>query len=367
MGEQFHELMDGVSEFSERNREESDVLRETYEGSDILSFVEKQKAQGNEASALFTDIDNTFIREGREDATRELTEKAREGNYPVIAITGNDFNGVARRIEKGELPYFEAIAGSVGTEIWIKHTDEKGGVSYKKDEFFESILKQTGYDRTEIAKNGLEMISDCEKNHPEWKLNFQRPDREKELSLHPDPSHQTYKVSFHFFSDPSSIENVGGEIEKFFPNQSIVICEEIGYNKKLMLNEGPKKYCLDILPTTKAGAVEYLGKIAGIKKGMVAGDSGNDARMLLESESFIPVLVGGHTQEAKNEVRKSIKTKKGGARSFQSIEKPGKKTRAIYIEKNPQRQAAQSILRAAEILRRAENIKKIRENKKPQL
>ena len=142
-----------------------------------------------------------------------------------------------------------------------------------------------------------------------------------------------------------------------------MLCEEINYNRSLKPDESPKKYCLDILPITKAGAVQYLGKITGIKKGIVAGDSGNDTGMLLESGLFTPVLVGGYAREAKNTIEKNITIKKEGRRSFQKIKDSKNNPKAIYIEQNPQREAAESILRAAEILHRAENIKKIRESK----
>ena len=119
-----------------------------------------------------------------------------------------------------------------------------------------------------------------------------------------------------------------------------------------------KKYCLDVLPLTKAGAVDYLTRIASIKKGVVAGDSGNDVNMLLESGTMNAVLVGGYKKEAEQKITNEV-TKKEGTRSFRSIETPeGKK--AVYIEGKPGVLAAESIIRAVKILNRAEKINQIR-------
>ncbi|MCL5008791.1 MAG: hypothetical protein M1400_00420 [Patescibacteria group bacterium] len=147
-------------------------------------------------------------------------------------------------------------------------------------------------------------------------------------------------------------------MSRFFPKQNILTCEEIGHNRNLPANAPIKKYCLDILPATKADAVNYLEKICGINKGLVAGDSGNDTAMLIDSRGLTAVLVGGYKTELRSAVDSKTPSPKPGKRSFQRITAASGETKAVYIEQG-ERLAAESILHAAKILERAEKLSRI--------
>jgi hydroxymethylpyrimidine pyrophosphatase-like HAD family hydrolase len=359
MSERLREYL-ASQEFSAEQKE-SRELAEAYAGSTMFQMLDRQAARGEEQTALFTDIDNTFIRAGKEAASHELTALAETRDYPIVAVTGNDFAGVMKRIDNGELPHFQVIAGSVGTELWVLHEDESGK-TYKKDEFYENMLAQSGYERLALAQRAHQLVDDLKQSHPDWQLDFQIPEREQEYLNNPDPNYQRFKISFHFFAGNEEISQVADTFKEAYPGQAIVTCEEIGHNQRLPEDAEVKKYCLDVLPLTKAGAVDYLTRIADIKKGIVAGDSGNDVNMLLESGTMNAVLVGGYKKEAGQAISREVKTKEG-KRSFRSVETPeGKK--AVYIEGQEGVLAAESILRAAKILNRAEKIKEIR-NRKP--
>ena len=325
-------------------------------------MIQQQEQRGEKPGALFTDIDNTFYRQERDFASRQLFAAAMKNSYPVVAITGNEFTEIKRRIESGELPRFQVVAGAVGTEIWVLR-EERGNPEYVKDEFFHDCLVDTGYDRKVIVRKSRQAIQEVGKQYPESSFNFQIPEKQHELEASPDPHYQPFKVSFHFFADKDSLGKITEDIAGRFPDQTVIVCEEIGYNKNLAPEAKKRKYCLDILPATKADTVDYIARVAGIKRGIVAGDSGNDSEMLLRSEILNGVLVGGYKPEAGRDVDASIENKKQGERSFQRIKVSEDKDRLIYIEQKPERLAAESILRATKILQRAEVIEEIKEKK----
>ena len=345
-----------------QNDPETRELDEIYGNSEILKMLDKRAGKGR--IALFTDIDNTFFRQDREAVSKKIAKKTEEENIPIIAVTGNDFGAVLKRIESGELPYFQAIAGSVGTEIWILGKNQEGKPVYKKDTYFEKMLKDSGFERRNVASKAKEMIEELKTKFADAELNFQIPEKEKELEQVPDPNYQPFKVSFHFYSDQESLENIFKEVKKYFPDFQIIVCEEIGYSKNLPPNETRKKYCLDIVPISKAGAADYLVKTCSVENGIVSGDSGNDIDMLVKTGKLNAVLVGGYKPEAKAGIDKEIKTQKKGKMSFRKIIMPDGTIKAIYTEQKAGRLGPESILRAAEILERAEKIKKIREGKK---
>lgn len=361
---------ENISKFQPKEKKENkkiegfEMLMETYHGSELMEMLGIQRERNEKATALFTDIDNTFHKAGKENAMAYLTEKVKEKNVPIIAVTGNDFNGVNRRIESGELPYFQVIAGSVGTEIWILHKSEDGKYEYKKDEYFEKLLIEEGFEREELVKKSLDLIKVFSVKFPESRFDFQMPDVESAWLADKAVKCQPFKISFHFFADQQSLEKVSQIAQEYFPGQSVIICEEINYNSKLSPDEAVKKYCLDILPVSKGDTVNYIAKLADIRQGIVAGDSGNDVDMLLHSGRLNSVLVGGYKPEAEKYLGEAITVKKEGKRSFQKIVQPDGSIKAIYIEPEPgRRQAAESIKRAVEILLRAEKIKIIREKR----
>jgi hypothetical protein len=126
-------------------------------------------------------------------------------------------------------------------------------------------------------------------------------------------------------------------------------------------------YCVFIVPTTKAGAVSYLTNTLGIQRGMIAGDSGNDLDMLTHSSRFTGVVVGGAKRELLAAVEKLTVSRKsrGSASSFQTFLLENGTEITLYIEPHPDRKGAHSILRAAEILRRLDSIRKSRTARYP--
>lgn len=341
-----------------------EMLMETYHDSELMEMLGAQKEKNETTTALFTDIDNTFYKAGKENEMAYLTKKAKERNIPIIAVTGNDFYGIHKRIESGELPYFQVTAGAVGTEIWVLHKSEDGKYEYKKDENFEKLLIKGGFEREELVKKSFDLIKELSVKFPESKFDFQMPNVESAWLADKAAKCQPFKISFYFFADQQSLEQISQIAQGYFPGQSVIICEEINYNSTLSPDETVKKYCLDVLPIAKGDTVNYLSKLSDIQQGIVAGDSGNDVEMLFHSGSLNSVLVGGYKPEAEKHIGEVITVKKEGKRSFQKILQPDGSIKAIYIEPEPgQRQAAESIKRAAEILLRAEKIKKIREKR----
>lgn len=345
---------------------EQDAL-DVYENSPYAQMRAEQAERGEKFTAAFTDVDNTFHRQDRQEASRELFASAVEKDYPLVAVTGNDLAGIEKRQATNELPKFPVTIGSVGTEIDVLQADG----TYKRDEAFrQMLLKEKHFDRPTIARSAAEMIADLAEKNPDAELNYQgtehSPYRLAEEAYLQNPEAnagkvQEFKVSFHFFADsPAGVESLARESAERFPGQEIVICEEIHYNREHE-GESRKKYCLDVVPITKAGAVEYVSKRTGVEKGIVAGDSGNDTDMLMQSGKLQAIVVGG----AKSELigaADAVSQEKPGKSSFRRVLGEDGTLRAMYVERG-ERKGPESIAYAGKVLKRAENIKKIRKQR----
>lgn len=343
-------------------QEFQEALQKAYIDSKYMEMKEKQEERGEDFTVLFTDIDNTFHRDDAPEDSSELTREAREQDVPITAITGNNFESVVERIHSGELPYFEIIAGSGGTEIYILNENDKKEKRYIKDEAFQQLLEKSGYNRKDLAQLASLYVSEDTLNHPEHELDFQHPEDETLYRAGDESKAEEFKMSFYFFAQSlEEMQEVVESAQKRFPNQEIVCCEEIHYNKTLPEGELRKKYCLDVLPVTKAGTVQYIRDITGIKQGMVSGDSGNDIDMLLNSGSLYAALVGGAKEEALAAI-KAATVEHRGKSSWRSVVGKDGRPKAIYVENSDERKGAKSIMRAARELRLVEHLHKNKKN-----
>lgn len=274
-----------------------------FHGSEFIAMRERQESIGMPFSVIHTDIDNSFFRKDRSEESRKLAVMVYEANIPLHAVTGNSFEDVLKRIESGELPYFQVISGKVGTERYVLHIDAEGKQTYVRDEDYERELAAKNFDRRSLVESSNELMRKTDKT---WRLDFQKPEEEAQILKGEKVTDQPYKLSFYFFA--SSLQQMDQVLETMrqqYPNQRVVVCEEIGYNSKLQPGDPRKKYCLDLLPITKAEAVNNLAELTGSKVNIVVGDSGNDNDMLLGAGN-VSILVGGATPDAKNAIENAI-------------------------------------------------------------
>ncbi|MBI5044658.1 MAG: HAD hydrolase family protein [Candidatus Levybacteria bacterium] len=321
-----------------------EVENPVYKGSVIEGMKKKQLEEGRAFTALFTDIDNTFVADGKNDASSKLWNSALEGNFPVVAVTGNGLADVQARIASGELPYFSAIASCVGTEIWVLNGDGTDR-RYLQDNAFAQEVASHGYDRKAIAALGAALIEEMSVTSPASGFVFQQPEQEEALLLGQGRQVQPYKTSFYFLSSQDAYDGLVSSIRDQFSGQKVVICEEIGHNSKIQPGEA-KKYCVDVLPVTKSDAVNYLKSSLDIDIAVVAGDSGNDTEML-EGSGDVSILVGG----ARDEAVAAISEEAGSGSGKGSFRRVGDK---LYYQEASERVGPESIIHAAEILRRAQ-------------
>ena len=91
-----------------------------YETSPLVSLIGQRRSLGQLRLALFTDVDHSYQKAGLEKEMDALTAWLIGNNIPTIAITGNDISTMLARSNAKEIPRFEAMACSVGTELWIR-------------------------------------------------------------------------------------------------------------------------------------------------------------------------------------------------------------------------------------------------------
>lgn len=344
-----HQLADE----SRVSQKESQIdLPKAFQGSEYARMRDSVREEGRPFGVLFTDIDNTFYRPDRSSDSVDLKQLADQNEIPIVAITGVSYEIILDRINKGELPYFSVIAGAVGTEIWVLHIDDNGNNTYVKDDEFDLKIVFSGFDRGKLTPEAGKMIADVKSSKPSWNLDFQQPEVEAAYLAGQEAPVQPYKISFYAMADSeASVAEIEAEVSSRFPAQKVVICEEIGYNGGLASGEIPKKYCIDILPITKADTVSYVREKTGVDISAVAGDSGNDKQMLTGAGD-IAIQVGGAKPELVSAIDQEAQ-KGRGAFSFRKVVMPDG-SKKLYYREQALRLGPESIIRAGQILARAQ-------------
>lgn len=299
-------------------------------------------------------------RRGFRWAVDRRRRRARCSKLAIVAVTGNDLNALMPRIEGGQLPWFEAIIGAVGTEIWILHSDCRNRMGYVRDAYFDRLLRAGAFERRMLSLRACSVIDGLRRSDADLQFDFQDPASERALLDGQQGNAQPFKISFFFFArSPEHAACIGREVRQQFPGNRVLVCEEIHYNWLLRTTAPRRKYCLDILPITKAEAVDYLCATLGVDVAVVAGDSGNDVDMLVNSSASISILVGGATQEAVREI--DMATLKKGNGCFRRFRGRDGAAKWCYVEETSSgRLGPDSILQAATILQRAASVKSIR-------
>lgn len=350
---------------------EDEAVLSVYEKSTLIKKRQTQIDRNEPFGACFSDIDDTFYRPDRAEASQSISKEADSLDYPVIAVTGNNFENIERRINSGKLSNFDAIVGSVGNEIWIRQSseDEKEKPVYKKDEEYERLLILAGFDREKIAHEVIEMASQIQTTFTDSQFDYQSAFKDEEIKYlnGQEADVQPFKISFHFFaSSNQEIDNIMGKITETFPNQKIVMCGEIGYNTTVEKGQ-PLKYCVDIVAATKVDAVNYLTNLIDVKRGIIAGDSGNDLDMLLKNKiNMEGVVVGGYKPEVAGKIAETTVSKNQSGKFIKLKDDEGQ-IRRLYVEPDQGKfLGPESISRAARIFRRAIGIKNARERREKQ-
>lgn len=238
------------------------------------------------ATAIFTDLDDTFVHPNDSDSRWEIAEFCKQHNWKLVIVTGNDWPALEPRLASKEFPYPDAIIAQVGTDIWYQGQD---ATTYQRDEDFRARLAGSGFRRQEIVRQGEILVAKLAADFPQWQLEFQ--------PWEPAPD-QPYKVSFYFtastLNDVASIER---QSRQHFAPYRVIISEHTSYNRAHP--DRPTRYCADVVPTGKAEAVTYIAEKWSVTKGIVAGDSGNDVDMLLNTPpQILSVLVADAKPEA---------------------------------------------------------------------
>lgn len=269
--------------------------------------------------AVFSDIDNTFYRPDCASDSQRLARELAERNMLLVAVTGAKFSSVHGRILCGELPPFAVVASCVGTEISV--LENPATLCYQDDLSWAAQLRTRGFDHTSGAVLALRNLVDVLRvDHPEWGVVLQGGDT------------QRFKFSLHYrASSTAEAEAIAVHLGQVCGTFRTVWCQDINF----LASAGEKKrYCFDVLACDKRDAVDYLVAELGVHAGLVCGDSGNDATMILSSsEKLMGVVVGGSQAELLQAVARS------------DVGKVGKR---VWVETQPNRLGPQSLLAAVE-------------------
>lgn len=273
-------------------------------------MITERTEQGQIGILLASDIDGTletvFSQEviGPGKLLAELDQKS----IPTAYVTGNSIDVVLDRIKQSQLPAASIIISAVGTEIWFKANSDPSDLKYIQDEVYSQMLKGRYYRRF-IVEDAFKFVddlyeADLKADGDIYNLVLQKAEEEKQfLRDGTTPEGQSFKVSFTFFaSRDEMLKRVQEDALIRFPGQRVIICEELNHNSQMSPTDKRKKYNLDVLPVTKAEAVNYVSAALGADCTIVAGDSGNDFEMLTESGD-VAIIVGNARPELRNPIR----------------------------------------------------------------
>lgn len=266
--------------------------------------------------AAFSDIDNTYHLPGLQADSRRLSERLAELDMPLVAVTGARFSSAHRRILSGELPPFAVVASSVGTEIRVV-TDVATAI-YQEDLSWRARMIATGFNLNHGAVQALrELVDRLRFERPEWGVVVQPGDPE------------AFKFSLHYFApDTDEAASIAAELGRPCEGLRQVWCYDINSPP------GRKRFCFDVLAADKADLVNYMAEAMGLTGGLVAGDSGNDAGMILHArDDLLGVVVGGATPELLAEVEKTDLRGRG---------------KRLFVDHPSTRRGPQSLLAAVE-------------------
>lgn len=287
---------------------------------------------------MFLDVDYTWYDPAAPKLAGEVYAAAVKRDFKVVAVSGVDYQSLKGRAAAEEFPYPEAIIGSVGTELWLRKGDQGPG-EYEEDKEFVALLEQSGYDRQSVIARGEKMIVDFAQSMPRAEFRWQRLIAEQE-----------YKASFWFKAATlQQAEAIQREMERVFAPLEVIVSDNTAYNLKHP-SEMPE-YNADIVPWGKGRAVDYLAEKWEVNGGLIAGDSGNDIDMLMNTSPRLKsLLVAGAKPEVLAELkRRAVKreTKDGGFEHWELKENPEKK---LYWDIDVSRRGPESILAAMDVL-----------------
>ncbi len=321
---------------------------DVFHGSEIDRMLKEQTGKGWKTSALLSDFDNSYFNPISIADTQRIAEVAKEFNIPTIIVTGNDKEGLIRKMAENGIRMPEVIISAAGTEVWFLETDSNGVQIYAKDEEYDRKISGAGVNRLHTVETAKKLIQTWQED-PQLKsaqLAFQHPEVESAFAKGEPADIQPHKVSFYFFGDSSIRAHVQEEMKRKFPHLEVLICEEIGHNATIATDD-PKKYCIDLLPKPvgithggKAGATEYIQNELGIRRSLKVGDSGNDIGMLRDGGVGEGVIVGN----AKPELSEQLLTDATPLREsgfVKVVDGEGNKHR--YIQMNDGTESAGSI------------------------
>lgn len=272
--------------------------------------------------AVFTDIDNTLVRAGCEADSRRLRDVLAERNIPLVAVTGPRFSSVFRRIRTGELPLFAAVVSEVGTDIRQLNLLAEGGPTYERDETWADYLLASGFHREHaVVRELCEQVNTLQAQRPDWGLELQPGEP------------QQFKLSWYFRAASTEVAaKIAEQLARSCSPFRTAWCQDITF-----CEEGQKRFCFDVLAADKRDAVDYLVRQMDLEDGLVAGDSGNDITMILDTcHQVAGVVVGGAQPELLEAVR-----------GFRQRQGKGPGIKRLWVDES-QRLGPQSLLAAVE-------------------
>lgn len=314
-----------------------------YQQTSMLQTLHTQWSTYQTRYCLFTDIDGTYIQhpqaavteqnisqgplssphisQHHTSATQEVTAFLRAHWLPIIAVTGRDLASVQNDQTPPVplLPLFDVIASSVGTQIFVLQRDS----SYQPDDDYRQWIGQSsGFDRTALLILCQHIQNVLQEQCPSLRLDFQ-PHQQ-------DATHTHFKLSLTFEGTQEQRQRLDRLFrsqlrEAGFPRVHLVISTDIS------LTPERARYNLDLVAATKQEAVHYLLSILDCH-GIVAGDSGNDSTMFLNTTN-LGILVGGAQPELYEAIASLSLVRR--TRYFALFQRPTKSQSSkqlIYIE-----------------------------------
>ncbi len=310
-----------------------------FAGTSFLAKLDARLARGGTGIVVASDIDHTFWLKGYEQTAQALQRELEKQSIPLAYVSGRGFSAVRGLQREDGLPAADVIASSVGTQRYLQRAG-----AMQLDRGFDQQIAARGFQKDPVRKLLAESRA------------LERPGLRVELQPGNLGPEETNKLSYYVTAPRAWASAHLGSYQRALQERvgtraKVVVAEDIHFQAP-----DQQRFCVDFLPVTKETS---LVDLAGARPGtqvLTAGDSGNDAGLLLDVPApGISVVVGGAKQELVREVLS--RTEATAVKHLRKVRVPtpnGPIERLVYLGTHApgDERGPESIARALELLLR---------------
>ena len=272
-----------------------------FRGTTLLRKLQQRALLGLTPVLVASDIDHTFWMKERADVATGLHAELTRRSIPTAYVTGRSYSDVGALMRREGLPTPDMLASSVGTQRYLN-----SGRGLHLDPSFQEEIRRRGFEKEALAQALKPVLA--------------RANTGLVRQPHNQGPEETNKLSY-YVTLPRRIAGrialLREELQAHVGRRAkVVVAQDIHHHEPDSL-----RFCIDLLPVTKEQALSDVLALDRRMQVLTAGDSGNDAQLLLDvAAPGVSVVVGGAKDELVSEVLR--RTQPTAQRYLRTLEVP---------------------------------------------